>query len=74
MNGAPARVLAAAELPGAAQDLRENGGRMQMAYALPRPGGGMEVRYLVGPADSATGTCICAATAACSAAAGHFFQ
>ena len=61
MNGAPARNLTAVGLQAAAQYLRDNGGRMQMAYALPRPAGGVEVRYLVAPADPASFALWCCA-------------
>jgi Ni,Fe-hydrogenase III large subunit len=40
--------MAAADLPGAAQRLRDDGGRMQMVYALWADTGELELRYLVG--------------------------
>ena len=49
MNGVTRRVLDPAGLGPACDALHEQHGRMQMAYALERDDGGLEVRYLAAP-------------------------
>lgn len=54
MKGTVAHDLAIGELPNAARQLLDSGGRMQMAYAWVTPGNEAELRYLATPTGSDT--------------------
>ena len=54
MKGTSARRVPLRELEGTTRALLEKGGRMQMAYANPRPDGLLELRYLATPHEPNT--------------------